>query len=127
MPSNWKLKRQLVGERDGFICRECGVTEDLTLDHVIPKAWGGSNAIGNLQLLCSPCNNKKGDSLPDGVQGLTRRRRRPEWLPPHPWLNADPVVTVMSGEDPNRFPMKVPLSTFFPRGDREMKWIPGGR
>jgi len=37
-----------------------------TQDHAIPKSRGGSNELDNLQTMCSPCNNSKGNSLPTG-------------------------------------------------------------
>lgn len=40
----------------------------LTIDHIIPKAKGGKNTYSNYQVLCQPCNNKKGSSLPSGVK-----------------------------------------------------------
>ena len=42
-------------------CKICGCTEDLTIDHIIPQNWGGSNDIKNLRVLCRSCNSKKGD------------------------------------------------------------------
>lgn len=122
MPSNWKLKRQFVGERDGFVCRHCGTTENLTLDHVIPKAWSGSNSVWNLQLLCATCNNEKADTLPDGVSAVRRQKPAPE--PPHPWMSGDPVVMVLPERAAPRFGMRVQLSAFFPRGERELEWTP---
>lgn len=54
-------------ERDGNWCRYCGVEFgngiDPTIDHVIPRALGGSNALINLALACEPCNRKKADHL----------------------------------------------------------------
>jgi 5-methylcytosine-specific restriction endonuclease McrA len=34
-------------------------------DHVMPLARGGTNDIGNIQLLCRPCNRKKHAKHPD--------------------------------------------------------------
>jgi HNH endonuclease len=53
--------RIAVAVRDGGKCRQCGSTEDLHFDHVIAWAKGGANTIKNVQLLCGPCNRKKGD------------------------------------------------------------------
>jgi hypothetical protein len=50
-----------VYARDGFACRKCGATEDLSIDHVQPWSLGGSDEIENLQILCRPCNSGKGD------------------------------------------------------------------
>lgn len=67
--------RAVVLERDGYQCRGCGwkpgdpttpgpstleIFRGLEVDHVHPKALGGSNELSNLQTLCSLCNSKKG-------------------------------------------------------------------
>lgn len=49
----------LVVARYGGVCLCCGSTE-ITKDHIVPLADGGTNDIGNLQPLCRPCNSSKG-------------------------------------------------------------------
>lgn len=49
-----------VSARDDGRCRQCGSTQDLHFDHVIPWSKGGANTVNNIQLLCGPCNLRKG-------------------------------------------------------------------
>ncbi|MEV4879419.1 HNH endonuclease [Streptomyces cyaneofuscatus] len=55
--------KQLVWIRDQGQCRVCGFTSELQFDHIIPVAMGGSSEPENLQLLCGPCNRRKGAGL----------------------------------------------------------------
>lgn len=55
--------KQLVWARDGGTCRECGSNTELQFDHVIPVALGGGATEANIQLLCGPCNRRKGASI----------------------------------------------------------------
>ena len=50
--------------RDKFTCQYCGVQNELTFDHVIPRSKGGMTTWENVVAACSPCNLRKGGSLP---------------------------------------------------------------
>jgi hypothetical protein len=45
------------------ICKKDMPLKDLTIDHIIPKAKGGSSQLVNLQLACEPCNVLKADNV----------------------------------------------------------------
>jgi len=49
----------------GHVCMSCGSTEEITLDHVVPRADNGWSSLSNLQLLCKSCNVSKADSYAD--------------------------------------------------------------
>ena len=57
--------RGIVFERDGHQCLKCGRTDDLTVDHIVPRVYGGTNAANNLQTLCRGCNAEKGARVID--------------------------------------------------------------
>lgn len=66
-PKYRKLRKHLLGLKSG--CQSCGTTRDLTLDHHVPLAKGGTNAIENLgTVLCRSCNSRKG-SRETAVEG----------------------------------------------------------
>jgi HNH endonuclease len=52
-----------VSARDHGRCRQCGSTQQLHFDHVIPISRGGANTVANIQLLCGACNRAKGARL----------------------------------------------------------------
>lgn len=54
--------RRAVFDRDKT-CRSCGADHDLSLDHIIPYSRGGPDTVDNLQVLCRPCNSRKGARL----------------------------------------------------------------
>jgi 5-methylcytosine-specific restriction endonuclease McrA len=62
-------KKHKLSSRDGgAVCRYCGQRQKLrclTIDHVVPRARGGTNALTNLALACAACNHDKADRLVD--------------------------------------------------------------
>jgi 5-methylcytosine-specific restriction endonuclease McrA len=59
-----KLRAKLMRkQKNCFYCNRVLTKENRTIDHLVPVAEGGSNAIGNLRLACKYCNSKKGDKL----------------------------------------------------------------
>ena len=66
--------------RDGFKCQYCGKTgvENLTFDHVTPRAHGGRTSWENIVAACAPCNLKKGGRTPrEAKMPLMREAGRP--------------------------------------------------
>ena len=73
------LSRKNVLRRDGHRCQYCGSTSPpITVDHIMPRALGGSDSWENLVAACIRCNNLKGSRTPDKA-GLRLRSvpRRP--------------------------------------------------
>lgn len=63
-PEEWRALCAMYDYR----CLSCGTIfdfDDLTVDHVIPIALGGTSNIDNLQPLCLPCNQSKCDRIID--------------------------------------------------------------
>ena len=55
--------KDVVWQRDGGRCVECGADDYLEFDHVIPHSKGGANTVENIQLLCRRCNQKKSNRI----------------------------------------------------------------
>ena len=61
-----KRTRYEVLRRDNYTCRYChSTTNDLTIDHVIPRALGGKDDPSNLVAACRDCNAGKTSTRPD--------------------------------------------------------------
>lgn len=59
-----KEKRQTVYDMYDGKCAYCGChlnATHFTIDHIIPKAYGGTNDISNLLPACHNCNKMKND------------------------------------------------------------------
>ena len=56
----------------------CNSSQNLTLDHVLPKSRGGKYHWKNLVTACSDCNSKKGNKTPEEIgMKLARKPYRP--------------------------------------------------
>ncbi len=77
-----QLTRKNIIKRDRHTCQYCGDrTGPMTVDHIIPRSFGGSETWENLTCACSKCNNRKGDLLAEKVgMRLKRRARRPSHI-----------------------------------------------
>ena len=69
--------RKKVFERDGYTCTYCGSKDDLTIDHLVARAAGGTNDESNLMTSCRSCNSRKGVIGPGYIfRRLTAGRKR---------------------------------------------------
>ncbi|OGR97323.1 MAG: hypothetical protein A2V88_01300 [Elusimicrobia bacterium RBG_16_66_12] len=85
--------RHNIFARDKHRCSYCGKkksTDELDLDHVLPRSRGGPHEWDNVVTSCRPCNLKKADKLPDEAgMPLKVTPAKPRWtllgcLVPHP-------------------------------------------
>lgn len=61
------FSRRTLYKRDKLKCQYCGCqpgSEELTIDHVVPRAQGGMTTWENCVLACVDCNRKKRDRTP---------------------------------------------------------------
>ncbi len=79
------FSRRNVFKRDRFTCQYCGGqpgSDELTIDHVLPRSQGGVSTWDNCVLACLNCNARKADRTPDQAHMPLRRRPvRPAWRP----------------------------------------------
>lgn len=55
---SWESLKKTIWKRDKGQCRNCGSSYALEVDHILPKAKGGTDHINNLRLLCRSCNQR---------------------------------------------------------------------
>jgi 5-methylcytosine-specific restriction endonuclease McrA len=72
--------RQYLLEKWGRRCAYCGATDTpLQIEHIVPRARGGSHRIPNLTLACETCNQQKGTQTAEefGHPDIQAQARRP--------------------------------------------------
>ena len=61
--SSWDKLRLIIIERDCGLCQPCRddgrVTAASMVDHIRPKAEGGTDDLSNLRAICKPCHTNK--------------------------------------------------------------------
>lgn len=72
-----RWSRRAVLARDEYTCIYCGIKAgevqrgrelkrtDMTIDHIVPRAHGGTSTWGNTATACPVCNHRKGDRRPE--------------------------------------------------------------
>lgn len=59
----WRKARAMIMRRDAYLCQACKAVGKLTpateVDHITPKAHGGTDHPDNLRAICGPCHRAK--------------------------------------------------------------------
>ena len=78
--------RQYLLQKWGHTCAYCGVKDvPLEIEHIHPKAKGGTNRVSNLSIACNSCNTKKGSlgikvflkAKPEVLKRILAQAKRP--------------------------------------------------
>jgi 5-methylcytosine-specific restriction endonuclease McrA len=79
------FSRRNLFKRDHYTCQYCGRqpgSEELTIDHVVPRAHGGQSRWDNCVLACLECNKRKADRTPHEARMRLRKAPiQPTWNP----------------------------------------------
>jgi len=80
-----KYGKLSIFARDRWTCQYCGQEKninELTRDHVLPKAQGGRSNWENVVAACQTCNADKGNRTPQQAgMALLTKPRKPTWIP----------------------------------------------
>lgn len=80
-----KFNRRNIFARDNNQCQFCGKkypTQELSLDHVVPRSQGGPNTWENIVCACVSCNVRKGGRTPKQAHmTLIRKPEKPKRSP----------------------------------------------
>ena len=74
------IRQRLIAEH-GMVCAICGKPieseHELTVDHIIPRAMGGSTTYENCQLAHKACNFRKGNKYIDPeIMGNNEKKKK---------------------------------------------------
>jgi 5-methylcytosine-specific restriction endonuclease McrA len=79
------FSRRNLFKRDHYVCQYCHKqpgTDELTIDHILPKSKGGATDWLNCCLACITCNKRKANRTPEeaGLK-LLKKPTKPAWRP----------------------------------------------
>lgn len=60
---NQKIKKRLYKEiilAPCYYCKKVFMIKNLTIEHITPLSFGGSNEDNNITVACAPCNQERG-------------------------------------------------------------------
>lgn len=81
-----KYSRQNLHKVYKNTCCYCGKvlpSDELEVEHVIPRSRGGKSVWNNTVIACRPCNQKKGSQTPtEANMTLLVKPARPKWINP---------------------------------------------
>jgi 5-methylcytosine-specific restriction endonuclease McrA len=77
------FSRRTIYRRDANTCQYCGCrpgTDELSIDHILPRSRGGKTTWENCVLACTICNKKKADRTPEecGMK-LLKKPKKPHF------------------------------------------------
>lgn len=79
------FSRRNLFRRDRATCQYCGrrpASDELSIDHVVPRSQGGTSTWENCVLACLDCNHRKADRTPrEAGLKLAHAPVRPAWKP----------------------------------------------
>lgn len=77
---SWTKLRRVILDRDMHLCQPCRdvgrITTARTVDHITPKAEGGTDDPANLRAICDECHAAKTTDEGHRAAGHTTRLRR---------------------------------------------------
>jgi len=98
------FSRRHVYRRDNHQCQYCGSkpgTEELTIDHVLPKSQGGGTTWENCVLACVGCNSRKANRTPEQAKMVLQgwkpvSKRRAPYKPKYGLFKGDKMIVPTS-------------------------------
>jgi 5-methylcytosine-specific restriction endonuclease McrA len=79
------FSRRNIYKRDEYRCQYCGArapVADLTIDHILPRSFGGRSSWENCVIACLRCNRRKAHRTPlEAGMHLQRPPHEPTWSP----------------------------------------------